>query len=183
MNELVIFWSTLQWQPIFFWAKSTVQYSPCSLHAILLVGAASIRQKGQYCYAGHSQINYLTRWTQENQLTDQLTIINRRRGGIIGWANDRLCLASSYNTEAINGNRNTVECRYCYAGRVSYSGKSYTSVWCLSVPSATHQGHHWMCQRTHRHLGSNCSLLTRRLCGSFQMWLLHVLYIPAFVEC
>ena len=70
MNELVIFWSTLQWQPNFFWAKSTVQYSPCSLHAILLVGAASIRQKGQYCYAGHIQINYLTRWTQENQLTD-----------------------------------------------------------------------------------------------------------------
>ena len=78
----------------------------------------------------------------KTQLTDQLTIINRRRGGISGWDNDRLCLASSYNTEAINGNRNTVKCRYCYAGRVSYSGKSYTSVWCLSVPSATHQGHH-----------------------------------------
>jgi len=51
------------------------------------------------CYAGHGQTNYLTRWTQANQVIDQLTIINKRREvarGISGWATDRLCPASSY---------------------------------------------------------------------------------------
>ena len=33
------------------------------------------------CYVGHRQTNYPTLWTQANQLTDQLTIIDRRQGG------------------------------------------------------------------------------------------------------
>ena len=45
--------------------------------------------------AGGRQTNYLIRWTQANHLTNQLKIINRRRGdnrvGYVG-----LCLASSF---------------------------------------------------------------------------------------
>ena len=41
---------------------------------------AAYDKKGN-CYTGRRQTNHLTRWTHANQLTDQLTIINRRRGG------------------------------------------------------------------------------------------------------
>jgi len=37
--------------------------------------------KKDNCCAGRKQTNYLTRWTQANQITDQLTITSRRRGG------------------------------------------------------------------------------------------------------
>ena len=33
------------------------------------------------CYAGRRQTNYLIRWTQANQLSNKLTIINRRLEG------------------------------------------------------------------------------------------------------
>jgi len=51
-------------------------------------------KKGNY-YAERRQTNYLIRWTQANQLPDQLTIINI--GGEVDkrWVTDKLCLAPS----------------------------------------------------------------------------------------
>jgi len=54
---------------------------------------------------------YLTRWSQANQLTDQLlTVTLMRRGGISGWAIVRLCFPSSlswkfYDVGCNNRNR------------------------------------------------------------------------------
>ena len=52
-------------------------------HAVCMrfaMAAPPAYDKKGNCYTGRWQINDLIRWTQANQLTDQLTIINRTRG-------------------------------------------------------------------------------------------------------
>ena len=104
---------TLLWQPILRWAKSTSILLLVVCMTFARAAPPAYGKKGHY-YAGRRQTNYLTLWAQANQLTDQLTIINRRRGRYIHtytqiyiapkivrtnlrrWVSDRLCLASIY---------------------------------------------------------------------------------------
>jgi len=53
---------------------------------VTFVRAAPKGDKKVNCYTGRRQTNYLIRWTQENQLSDKLTIIYRL------WATVRLRL-------------------------------------------------------------------------------------------
>ena len=77
-NIFSILQGMLPWQPI-WWAKSTP-----STHRVVRMtfarAAPPAYDKKSNCYAGRRQTNYLTRWTQANQLANQLTIINKRRG-------------------------------------------------------------------------------------------------------
>jgi len=83
MNDRKLFFSipqgTLPWQPI-FWAKSTF-----NTHLIVRMTFARAAPPAydlkRHCCAGRMQTNYLTRWTQANQLIKQIKITNRRRGG------------------------------------------------------------------------------------------------------
>jgi len=74
---------TLPWQPI-VWAKST-----SNTHLVVRVtfarAAPPAYDKKGNCCAGRRQTNDLIRWTQANQLTDQLAIIYRRRW-LVGWS-------------------------------------------------------------------------------------------------
>ena len=70
------------WQPI-LWAKST-SFPHLVVRMTFARAAPPAYDKKGNCYAGRKQTNYLTGWTQANQLTDQLTISNRRRGGLAG---------------------------------------------------------------------------------------------------
>ena len=69
---------TLLWQPI-LWAKSTSK-----LHVVVCVTFAKALHRHStrraICYAGHRPTDYLILWTQANQFSDSLIIINRRRG-------------------------------------------------------------------------------------------------------
>jgi len=74
---------TLPWQPI-LWAKST-----SNTHLVVRVtfarAAPPAYDKKGNCCAGRRQTNYLIRWTQANQLNDQLAMISRRRW-LVGWS-------------------------------------------------------------------------------------------------
>jgi len=60
-----------------FVGKIDLQYSPI-VRMTFARAAPRAYNKKRNCCAGRRQTNYLTRWTQANQLTDQLTVINRR---------------------------------------------------------------------------------------------------------
>jgi len=67
------------WRPIFS-TKST-----CDPHLVVRMTfaravAPAYNKKGN-CYAGYRQTNYLIWWTQANQLSNKLTIINRQLEG------------------------------------------------------------------------------------------------------
>jgi len=66
----------------FFWGGIDLQYTNTHrvVHMTFARAAPAYNKKGN-CYAGRRQTNYLIRWTHANQFNDQLTIINRRRGG------------------------------------------------------------------------------------------------------
>jgi len=66
----------------FFGGGIDLQYTNTHrvVHMTFARAAPAYNKKGN-CYAGRRQTNYLIRWTHANQLNDQLTIINRRRGG------------------------------------------------------------------------------------------------------
>jgi len=68
---------TLPWQPI-FWAKSTLFRHLVVRMTFARAAPPAFNNMGN-CYAGHRQTNYPTRWTQANQLADQLIEINRRQ--------------------------------------------------------------------------------------------------------
>ena len=70
---------TLPWQPMLSAESTSIPHLVVRM-TFARAAPPAYDKKGN-CYAGRRQTNYLTRWTHANQLTDQLTIINRRRGG------------------------------------------------------------------------------------------------------
>jgi len=83
MNDLKLFFSisqgTLRWQQI-LWAKSTSNPHLVLRMAFARAAPPAYNKKGN-CHAGRRQTNYLIRWTQENQLSNRLTMMNRRLEG------------------------------------------------------------------------------------------------------
>jgi len=62
------------------WTKSTCNTNFVVRMTFAGAAPAAYDKKGN-CYTGRRQTNHLAQCTQANRLTDQLTVINRRRGG------------------------------------------------------------------------------------------------------
>ena len=63
---------------IFFTRAWVLARTPCPY---LCPCRSACHKSMYYCYTGRRQTNYLIRWTQANQLSNELTIINQRLQG------------------------------------------------------------------------------------------------------